>query len=977
VSRLLFEDNRHLAMDNKELLMESMRLNAELLRLGSLMAKPEEEVRLELVLDIDMADVFEEDAEEFKTAVAQDVASAVDGDPDKVRVLSLEAGSIRVLMALDEGVCNSGVRALDVANDLQKQVDDPDSRLKQGRFTKASIAAKVSVVKGMPKTSQSIAPRAYQLSKSGAASPPDEVQLAEMRVAQLQMENETLRMQTQDLEAHSTALQHKVHSLREELEAAVLAEGHASGPKPQAASSNFPDQKQLQRELDQSQVEIQTLAETLDGANQKCEQLGFDLEMTRCVSEERAQQLEESLRAQGDLQDQVDRLSLLSGWQKNDLPGHDAKFAPEIVGLDAADDEGGAHETYRMGHAAESVQMPPEVLVRAEAPGKRGRVKLGAGVALRPLEQFAPSSEQELAGSDDAWKPLSSAEEADAMKELHNERDRCDTLAERVMFLEEELSALNETHEDLLEEHKVLATSFQEVQSKLMGLSEEQGISFDSGPEPAVRNPRLPSLNLQFDDESQTGGTTNLLGRLAVLLEKRDGPQAGALYTPRGGLKVSSHELILLVEECVQNEQVMAQRIIELEEANQHILDEHDRLAVKLHELSQQRQGSLEEEEAEEVRLELVLDMDLADIHPDDEQEFKNVVACDVAAAVGGDSSKVRVLALESGSIRVITALDPGVCGDQDPLNVARNLAQQASDPNSALKNGRFTSTATGATVSIAKVLVQEAAHSVEPSSPRSECSDVTRKLQKTPVELDDVAQNEEQAQVQAVQQPRRGHGPKLGNAAPLPKVPALPTPSQSELDDLRKQLAEANRKADVDRAEQESKQLAFVEEIARLSAVAEERRCQLLDTHAKIAELQDELGVQHKRSQKAAADMYVEMDRMQAQIDGNNAEIKDLLTQLHDSQTYAREWEEESIKEKQELESKAETLEKRWAKSEQDRVALRAKHEAQQAETSDFLAKLDGNAEASRLMDENRQLFLKSPLCSDFIMEIYWGHEF
>jgi hypothetical protein len=68
---------------------------------------------------------------------------------------------------------------------------------------------------------------------------------------------------------------------------------------------------------------------------------------------------------------------------------------------------------------------------------------------------------------------------------------------------------------------------------------------------------------------------------------------------------------------------------------------------------------------------------------------------------VGGDSSKVRVLALESvtGSIRLITALDPGVCGDQDPLDVAQNLAQQSSDPYSALKNGRLTCTATGATV--------------------------------------------------------------------------------------------------------------------------------------------------------------------------------------------------------------------------------------------------------------------------------------
>ena len=94
--------------------------------------------------------------------------------------------------------------------------------------------------------------------------------------------------------------------------------------------------------------------------------------------------------------------------------------------------------------------------------------------------------------------------------------------------------------------------------------------------------------------------------------------------------------------------------------------------------------------------------MDLEDIHPKDEQDFKNAVSRDLAEAVGGDASKVRVLALERGSIRVHTALDPGVCGDQDPLNVARDLAQQATDPNSALKKGRFTSAATGATVSIA-----------------------------------------------------------------------------------------------------------------------------------------------------------------------------------------------------------------------------------------------------------------------------------
>jgi hypothetical protein len=109
--------------------------------------------------------------------------------------------------------------------------------------------------------------------------------------------------------------------------------------------------------------------------------------------------------------------------------------------------------------------------------------------------------------------------------------------------------------------------------------------------------------------------------------------------------------------------------------------------------------------------------MDLEDIYREDEQDFKNAVAHDVAEAVGGDASKVRVLALERGSIRVHTALDPGVCGDQDPLKVARDLAQQASDPKSALKNGLFTSAATGATVSISKVPAARSAAAAAPAS--------------------------------------------------------------------------------------------------------------------------------------------------------------------------------------------------------------------------------------------------------------------
>jgi hypothetical protein len=54
-------------------------------------------------------------------------------------------------------------------------------------------------------------------------------------------------------------------------------------------------------------------------------------------------------------------------------------------------------------------------------------------------------------------------------------------------------------------------------------------------------------------------------------------------------------------------------------------------------------------------------------------------------------------------STREHTALDPGVCGDLDALNVAQDLAQQASDPNNAL----FSCAATGGIVSMMRALSQ------------------------------------------------------------------------------------------------------------------------------------------------------------------------------------------------------------------------------------------------------------------------------
>jgi len=101
----------------------------------------------------------------------------------------------------------------------------------------------------------------------------------------------------------------------------------------------------------------------------------------------------------------------------------------------------------------------------------------------------------------------------------------------------------------------------------------------------------------------------------------------------------------------------------------------------------------------ENVNMDLVLDMDMADILGF-ESTFKEAVVQDVADAVGGRRDKVHVLALEAGSIIVKLRLETGVCGQNRGLSdVARELQQQAEDAGSALKRGRITNKTKGITV--------------------------------------------------------------------------------------------------------------------------------------------------------------------------------------------------------------------------------------------------------------------------------------
>lgn len=102
-------------------------------------------------IEIILAMEWDDKDEEFEQGVARDVASSVDGDPFKARVLSLQKGSICVHMAIDEGICGQERSAFEAAIEIKRQASDPKSRLMQGRFTQHTTAVTICRgIDGMP-----------------------------------------------------------------------------------------------------------------------------------------------------------------------------------------------------------------------------------------------------------------------------------------------------------------------------------------------------------------------------------------------------------------------------------------------------------------------------------------------------------------------------------------------------------------------------------------------------------------------------------------------------------------------------------------------------------------------------------------------------------------------------------------------------------------------------------------------------------
>ena len=101
-----------------------------------------EDIMMELVLDMEM-EQLDGIEEEFKALLIIDIAQAVFGKPDKIKIHEIQAGSVIVTFALQEGVCDDGRSLSAVAKDLEVQVGDSQSKLKQGRYTSQAISAKI------------------------------------------------------------------------------------------------------------------------------------------------------------------------------------------------------------------------------------------------------------------------------------------------------------------------------------------------------------------------------------------------------------------------------------------------------------------------------------------------------------------------------------------------------------------------------------------------------------------------------------------------------------------------------------------------------------------------------------------------------------------------------------------------------------------------------------------------------------------
>lgn len=96
------------------------------------------ENEIQITLDLDFSETVGRE-ESIRASIQRDIAYAIGGDPDKVWVGALRAGSIVAEVRLEKGCVADGQTFSDVLDDLQRQVKVKESRLMNGNITRHTI----------------------------------------------------------------------------------------------------------------------------------------------------------------------------------------------------------------------------------------------------------------------------------------------------------------------------------------------------------------------------------------------------------------------------------------------------------------------------------------------------------------------------------------------------------------------------------------------------------------------------------------------------------------------------------------------------------------------------------------------------------------------------------------------------------------------------------------------------------------------
>ena len=126
----------------------------------------EEEVEIQLTLDLDFSETVGREVT-FGEMIRQDLARAIGGDVNKIRVLSLEAGSIVANVLLQKGLVTDGRSMTGLLKDLQNQLQSSASLLRSGEMTRFAVHVCLKNHKeSYPELSALASPPASELSSS-------------------------------------------------------------------------------------------------------------------------------------------------------------------------------------------------------------------------------------------------------------------------------------------------------------------------------------------------------------------------------------------------------------------------------------------------------------------------------------------------------------------------------------------------------------------------------------------------------------------------------------------------------------------------------------------------------------------------------------------------------------------------------------------------------------------------------------------